>query len=141
MILPHSHAHQPFLNCIRSNTRLALVVCMSFSHYIAIDLNSHVSSPVHSEASPRCSSYRRTWLINCAQGSCLRCSIAQISSLSMAVAIHDRRPCASTWNCLLGSLFANPSLQRADTLVLVPDPPDLPFGLLQLADGIDPVVE
>ena len=42
---------------------------------------------------------------------------------------------------LLGSLFANPSLQRADTLVLVPDPPDLPFGLLQLADGIDPVVE
>lgn len=44
------------------------------------------------------------------------------------------------------SVLANPLLQRPDgeldASVPVADPPDLlPFGLLQLADGIDPIVE
>ena len=61
----------------------------------------------------------------------------------MAVAIHDWRPCTGTWSCLLVLCLANSLLQRAGSELdaSVPDPPDLPFGLLQLADGIDPVVE
>jgi len=42
------------------------------------------------------------------------------------------------------SLLADPLQRDGGELhasVSVPDPPDLPFGLLQLADGIDPVVE
>jgi hypothetical protein len=43
------------------------------------------------------------------------------------------------------SVLANPLLQRPgrqhDASISVPDPPDRPFGLLQLAAGINPVVE
>jgi hypothetical protein len=59
----------------------------------------------------------------------------------MAVAIHGWRPSAGKYVELPAcSLLAKPLLQGAEFDV-VPDLPDLPFGLLLLADGINPVVE
>ena len=67
---------------------------MSEGYVVVLIVTSHHdSSPAHSEASPRCSSYRRTFSpINCA---CFRCSIV---SFSLCTAVHDWRPRAGTWN-------------------------------------------
>lgn len=102
---------------------------------------SHVSSSAHLEASPKYSSYRRPFYITCAQRcSCSRASIVNFSFPS-TVATPDWWP----GDLIACSLLLNSLSQRAsgeiDTSVSVPDRPDLPFGLLQLAEGIDPVVE